>query len=130
MNEKGRLGIPIKLPLIPQNILEDMLVHITMNAVDRIVRRHQRPRLPISDCHLKRTQVQLPEWPLCNSNIHRHAPGFLLIGNVVLDGSCNAFPLETLDVCGGEFSGKIWILGERLEITSTKWRSVQAHCWA
>lgn len=60
-----------------------MVVHVCMDAIDKVVRCHESPGICLSDCNLKGSEVQLPERPFLDERIDCQAVGFLLIAHKI-----------------------------------------------
>lgn len=60
-----------------------MRVHIRMDTVHKIVRRHDGPRIGFAHRNLEWLEVNLPQWPLLNERVNGETVGLLFIANKI-----------------------------------------------
>lgn len=70
---------PVITPLSPENILQGMVVHVGVNAVDEIVRRHDCPGVGLANSNLERTEVKFAKCSLRYQRIYRNSVRLLLV---------------------------------------------------
>ena len=56
-----------------------MLVHICVDAIDQVVRRHYSPRICFSNCDLKRPKIQFTQRSLLYDGVDMESLGFLFV---------------------------------------------------
>lgn len=113
--------LPLVSPFSAKNILERVLVHICVDAVDEVVRRHDSPRISLPNSNLERFEINLTKRSLSNERVYRESVGLLLIPNEIcqllahpqlhiekhtLDGRRDTSILKTLDVLRRQLSSK------------------------
>ena len=111
---------PLKAPVLPQDILQQVGVLVGVGAVDQVVGRHDGLGLSLFDHHLKARQVDLPEGALVQDGIRGHAPQLLAVGRKVLGAGGNAAFLDAPDVGSGHFAGQIGVLREILKVPAAQ----------
>ena len=104
-------------------------MHICMDAIDEIVGCHQSPWIRFSDGNLEWLQIEFSKGSLLNYRVNCHTVCFLLVSNEMFDGCSDALALKSIDVFSGQFSSEERVFRERLEVSATKRRAMQAHGW-
>jgi hypothetical protein len=112
--------VPLKAPLIPQDVGEQHLVFGSIHAVDLVVAAHHRFGLGALDGFLKGGQVDLMQRTLREVRGDGQAAGLLIVGGKVLDGGPHAPALYAANVRSGQLTGQIRVLRNVLEIAAAQ----------
>ena len=75
----------------------------------------------------KRREVNFPQGALIHNRIHRHAPGLLIIGGIVLDGSADPLALHTIDKGRRQFACQNRVFRKIFKIAAAKRRALDIH---
>lgn len=124
-----------------------MGIHISVNAVHKVIGCHNGPRIGLSHSNLKRFQIDLPQRPLLNQRVYCQTMRLLLVSNEVwedlsvedvsntfrtlrtLYGGRNALVLQATDVLSRELPREKRVLGEGFKIPSSQGMSMHADRW-
>lgn len=79
MSGGQEIYLPIIAPFFPEDILQNMLVHICMDAIDKVIRRHDRPWVRLPHSNLKWLEIQLPQGSFPDNRIYRQSVRLLFI---------------------------------------------------
>ena len=86
-------GLPIIFPLSAEDIFQGVCVHICVDTIDEIVRRHDSPGVRFPDSNFERTKVEFTESSLRELRVHRQSFSLLLVGDEIYRKSVSLFHL-------------------------------------
>jgi hypothetical protein len=112
-------------PLVLEDAVVDLVLLRRRDAVDVVVRRHDRPRVGVGDGDLERQQVHLSQGALVDDAVHRVPLGLGLVGHQMLQAGADTARLQSLDVGRREQAGQQRVLRVRLEEPAAQGRAVQ-----
>ena len=119
-----------KAPIVAQDAGQQVAIAHRELTINLIIRCHDRPRVTLSDCNLKPTQVKLTGCPLRHSFVDAGTFSLLRIHGKVLGRHTDALALNAIYVGGGNLSRHKRILRIVFEVTSTERTTMQVHAWA
>ena len=110
----------IKAPLFAQDVQQQVFVLVGVHAVHLIVRGHDGFWVSFLDHDFKGGQVQFPQGALIQNGVACHAAQFLTVGGKMLGTGRHTGGLDAAHITGGQFAGKIGILGEILKAAAAQ----------
>ncbi|GAB3986039.1 hypothetical protein GCM10027615_77390 [Plantactinospora veratri] len=131
---RGRLGAPrrrpvgdhdpVEAPLPLEQVPEQAGVLGHGVPVDPVVRGHHRPD-PGGDDPFERSEIELPECPLGDPDVHGHPFRLRVVGDQVLDRGPDAEILHAGDVADADLGTEQRILRIALEVPAAERAAVQ-----
>ncbi len=106
----------LEAPLIPEDLLEQMRILVSIHAVDPVVGGHDGLGATLLHRDLKPGEIDLPQRPLVHDGIGGHAAQLLGVGGEVLGAGGHAIFLDAPDIAGRHLARQIRIFGEILEV--------------
>ena len=106
----------LKPPVVPQYILEQVLILVCIDPVNFIIAGHQCLRPAFFYRDLKSGEVYLPEGTFIQHRIHRHPALFLAVHRKMFWTGSHSLALDTPYITGCQFTGKIRIFRKILKI--------------
>ena len=116
--------IAFKAPLPAQHLSQQPGVFRGKDAVDAVVRAHDRPGLFLLDGGLKGGEVDFAQCALIHVGARAHAPVLLRVDREVLDAGAHVPALDAVDQGRGHLTGQIRILREVLKVAAAEGRAL------
>ena len=113
----------LESPLALEHLQVEKLVLCGVDAVDQVVRVHNRVHVPLGDGCLKGRQVDFAHGPLVHVGADVVPVVLLIVQGIMLDRGDNALGLNALDKGNHKGRIQIGILGEVLEVAAGYGRS-------
>jgi hypothetical protein len=110
-------------PLAPENVSQQAPVLAGIGAIQPVVGTHDGGGLSLSNRGFEPRQIDLPQRPLVDDCIDRHAARLLIVDRIVLERSADAFALNAADVGLGQLAGQIRVFGEIFKVPTTQRRA-------
>ena len=107
-------------PLIPEDLVEQMMVLAAERSLHLVVSAHDGPRLRLFHRRLESCQIDLPQRSLIDYGIHAHAVSLLIIHGEMLQAGTHTHTLHTIDMAFCHMPRQIGILGEILEVPAAQ----------
>ena len=120
----------VKAPFVAQNLLQQMLVFVRVDAVDLVVGGHDGQRLGLTYCDFKTGQIQFTHGAFVNHGVARLATQFLAVDCEMLRACGNAVALNAANQACCHTSGDNRIFGVVLEVTSAQRVALDVQAWA
>lgn len=120
----------VEPPLPAQDLGEEERVLVGVDAVDEVVRRHDRPGPGLRDDDPERREVDLPERALVDHGVRDHATQLLGVHREVLGARGDAVGLDPAHVAGGHPAREQRVLGEVLEVAPAERRALDVEARA
>ena len=107
-------------PVVDQNVLQEVLVFVGVNAVDLVVGAHDGLGLAFLYGNLKTGEVDLTEGTLIHHTVIGHAAQLLAVCGKVLGAGGNAVLLHATHESSGHLAAQVGVFGEILEVTAAQ----------
>ena len=114
----------LEAPLVPEDLLQEMLVLVGVGPVDAVIGGHDGLGLALLDSDLEAGQIDLPQSALVHDGVGGHAAQLLGVGGEVLGAGGHTIGLDASDVAGGHLACQVGVLGEILEVAPTERRTL------
>ena len=110
----------VEAPLVPQNLLEQVVILVGVDPVDPVVGGHEGLGPTLLDGDLKAGEVYLPQGALVHHRVGGHPPQLLGVAGEVLGAGGHPVFLDAPDIPGGHFARQIGVLGEILKVPAAQ----------
>ena len=110
----------VEAPFVAQNLLEQMLVFVRVDAVDLVVGGHDGQRLGFTHCDFETGQIQFAHGTLIDHGVAGLAAQFLAVDREMLRACGDAVALDAADQACRHTSGDDRIFGIVFEVTSAQ----------
>ena len=106
----------VKAPLVAEDVLEQMLVLVGIDAVHEVVGAHDGHRVGLASDDLKPGEVDLAQRALVEDGVGRLAAHLLAVYGKVLGAGPDTVALDAAHKGGSHLAGEVGVLGEVLEV--------------
>lgn len=96
--------LPIIFPFSAEDIFQGVGVHICVDTIDEIVRRHDSPGVRFPNSNLKRTKVEFTESSLRELRVHRQSFSLLLVGDKIYSKVSTSIPYDVSSMTVGAYA--------------------------
>ena len=120
-------GDALVMPRVAENRFQKVFVVGSVDAVDEVIRGHDRPRIRFFHHDLERFQVEFVQGAVVDDRIADVAIALLGIAGVMLHAGSDATVLDAFDERRAHFARKKRIFGKILEVATTKRVSFDVH---
>ena len=117
----------VEAPLIAQYAGQKTVRLLSILTIELVVRRHNSPRLSLTNCNLEALEVELAKSTNVNTAVVLHTVGLLVVYSVVLNTNTYTIALDTLNVSSSNLTGEQRILREVLKVTTAQGVTVKVH---
>ena len=110
----------LKAPLIPEDVLQKMLVFVGIDPVNPIVGGHNALGVGLLHHDFKAGEVDFPEGALVHDGVGGLTAQLGIVGGKVLGAGGHTLRLNAPDVACGHFTCQIGVFTEILEVTAAQ----------
>ena len=110
----------IEAPLVAQDLAEQVLVLVGVDAVDEVIGAHDALGRGLAGHDLEAGEVDLAQRALVDDGVGRLAAGLLGVHGEVLGAGADSLGLDAAHVGGGHLAREVGVLGEVLEVAAAQ----------